>query len=61
MGQYIESELRRNIRELEAENNGLRKAGQTLCNRVSDVLDGINDEWALREAVRGWGRQIGIM
>ena len=42
------------FQKLEEENRDLRKTGQTLCNRVHDVLDGIVDESALEEAVSCW-------
>ena len=42
------------LQKLEEENKDLRKTGQTLCNRVYDVLDGIIDESALEEAADRW-------
>ena len=50
----MSTEERGRLRALEAENKGLRKAGQTLYNRVSDVLDNIIDESALLDALEKW-------
>lgn len=48
------SELAIEVVVLMEENGALKKAGNTLLNRITDVLDGIVDELALRDAVSNW-------
>ena len=48
------SELAIEVVVLMEENGALKKAGNTLSNRITDVLDGIVDESALRDAVSNW-------
>lgn len=53
------SELAIEVVALLEENGALKKAGNTLSNRITDVLDGIVDESALEEAVRKWEKARG--